>query len=194
MDCRMPGFPVLHYFREFDQTRDDWVDEAIQPSHPLLPLLLLPSISPSIKIFSNKWALPIRWPKYWRFSCSIRPSNENSGLIFFGIDWFNLLQCKGLSRVFSSITIQKQQLFNTQPSSWSNSYIRTWLLGKPYLWLYGPLSEKWYLCFLICCLGLSWASGWLVYACVLSHLSCLTLCNPMDCSPPGSSVHGILWA
>ena len=64
------------------------------------------------------------------------------------------LQSKGLSRVFSSTTIQKHQLFGIQPSSWSNSHICTWLLEKQYLWLYGPLSAKWCLCFLIHCLGL----------------------------------------
>ena len=69
-------------------------------------------------------------------------------------DWFPLgwagwifLQSKGLSRVFSNTTVQKHQFFSTQPSLWSNSYIHTWVLVKPYLWLYGPLLEKWCLCF-----------------------------------------------
>ena len=77
-------------------------------------------------------------------------------------DWFPLgwtgcisLQSKGLSRVFSSTTVQKYQFFGTQPSLWSNSHIHTWLLEKPWLWQHGPLSTKWCLCFLICCLGLS---------------------------------------
>ena len=76
--------------------------------------------------------------------------------------WFPLgltglisLQSKGLSRVFSSTTVQKHQFFGAQPSLWSNSYIHIWLLEKPQLWLDGPLSAKWCLCFLICCLGLS---------------------------------------
>ena len=65
------------------------------------------------------------------------------------------LLSKGLSRVFSSTTIRKHQFFSTQPSTWSNCHIHIGLLEKPYLWLYGPLSAKWCLCFLICCLGLS---------------------------------------
>ena len=96
----------------------------------------LPSISPSIRVFSNKSALHIRWPKYWSFSIS--PFNEYSGLISFRIDWFDLLAVQGLSRVFSNTT-QKHQFFSAQPSLWSNSHICTWLLEK----LYGYLSAKW---------------------------------------------------
>ena len=89
MDCKIPGFPVFHYLLEFAQTHVHWVDDAIQPSHLLLPLLLLPSVFPSIKVFSNESALHIRWPKYWSFSIS--HSNEYSGLISFRMDWFDLL-------------------------------------------------------------------------------------------------------
>ena len=91
----------------------------IMPSNHLIlcrPLLLLPSIFPSIRVFSNESVLHIKWPKYWSFSFSISPSNEYSGLIFFRIDWFHLLQSRGLSRVFSNTTVQKQQLFSTQLS------------------------------------------------------------------------------
>ena len=99
--------------------------ESVMLSNHLLlccPLLLLPSIFPSIRIFSKESALHIRWPKNWSFSFSISPSKEYSGLISFRIDWFDLLaEFKGLSRVFSSTTIQKQQFFSTQPSLWSNS-------------------------------------------------------------------------
>ena len=78
------------------------------PNHLILclPLLLLPSILPSIMVFSNESVLPIRWPKYWNFSFSISPSNEYSEPISFSIDWFDL-QSKGLSRVFSNTTVQK---------------------------------------------------------------------------------------
>ena len=72
--------------------------ELVMPSnHPILchPLLLLPSIFLSIRVFSNESVLPIRWPKYWRFNFSISPSNEYSGLIFFRIDWFDLLAVQG---------------------------------------------------------------------------------------------------
>ena len=117
-------------------------------------LLLLPSSFHNVRVFSNELALHIRWPKYWSFSIS--PSSECSGLISFRMDWFDILVVQGtLLAVFSSTTVQKQQFFRTQPSLWPNSHIHTWLLEKPLLWLYEPLLAKWYLCFLICCLGLS---------------------------------------
>ena len=94
-------------------------------------LLLLPSVFPSIRVFFSESALPVRWPKYWRFSFSISPSNKYSGFIYFRIDWFISLQSKGLSRVFPNITVQKHQFFGAQPSLWSNSHIHTWLLEKP---------------------------------------------------------------
>ena len=88
-DCSTPGFSVLHYLLKLAQTHVHRVSDAIQPSHPLVPLLLLPSILPSIRVFSNELALCIRWLKYWSFSIS--PYNEYSGLIFSRIDWFDLL-------------------------------------------------------------------------------------------------------
>ena len=80
------------------------------------PLLLLPSIFPSIRIFSNKSVLHIRWPKYWSFRFSINPSNEYSGLISFKMDWLDLLAVQGLSRVFSNTIVQKHQFGSTQLS------------------------------------------------------------------------------
>ena len=77
------------------------------------PFLLLPSIFPSLRIFSNESALPIRWPNYWSFSFSISPSNDYSWLISFRIERFDFLAVQGLSRVFSSITVQKHQFFGT---------------------------------------------------------------------------------
>ena len=94
MDCSMTGFPVLHYVPEFSQACVHWVSDVIQSAHPCLPLLLLPSIFPSIRVFSNDSALPIRWPKEWSFSFSISPSHEYSRLIFFRIDWFDLFAIK----------------------------------------------------------------------------------------------------
>ena len=91
MNYSRSGFPVLHYLSEFAQTHVHWVSDAIQPSNSLSPLLLLPSIFPSIKVFSNESNLQIRWLKYWSFSFSISPSSEYSGLISFRIDWFDLL-------------------------------------------------------------------------------------------------------
>ena len=73
MDCSTPGFPALHYLPEFAQTHVHWVNGVIQPSLPLSSPLLLPSIFPSIRVFSNESALCIRWPKYWSFSFSICP-------------------------------------------------------------------------------------------------------------------------
>ena len=75
-NCRTPGFSVLHNLLELAQIHVHWVGDAIQPSLLCLPLLLLSSIFPSIRVFSNKLALRIRWPKYWSFSFSMSPSNE----------------------------------------------------------------------------------------------------------------------
>ena len=87
--------PVLHYLPKFAQTHVCSVGDAIQRSHPLSPLLLLPSVFPSIRVFSSESALHIRWPKFWSFSFSISPSNEYSGLISFRVDWFDLLAVQG---------------------------------------------------------------------------------------------------
>ena len=84
------------------------------------PLLLLPSVFLSIKLFSSESALHIRWPKYWSFSIS--PFNEHSGLISFRIYWIDLLAARD-SRVFSNTAVQKHQFFGTQPSLRSNSHI-----------------------------------------------------------------------
>ena len=109
--------------------------ESVMPSNHLIlchPLLLLPSIFPSISVLSNESVLRIRWPKYWSFSFSISPTNEYSGLISFKLDWFDLLAIQGtLKRVFSNTIIEKHQFFGTQLSLWSNSHIHTWLLEKP---------------------------------------------------------------
>ena len=107
--------------------------EWVMPAHHLIlccPLLLLPSIFPSIRVFSNELALCIRWPKYWSFSFSISPSNEYSGLIFFRIDQFDLA-VQGTLKSLLQHTVWKHQFFGTQPSLWSNSHIHTWLLEKP---------------------------------------------------------------
>ena len=128
----------LRHLPEFAQTHVHRASDAIQPFHPLSSPFLLPSIFPSIRIFSNESALLIRWPKYWRFSFNISPSNEHPGLISIRMDWSLLgwtgwisLQSKGLSRVFSNTTVQKHQSFCTQLSLYSNSHIHTWPLEKP---------------------------------------------------------------
>ena len=95
MDCKTPGFPVHHLLLKLAQTHAHQVGIAIQPSYPLPSLLLLPSIFPSIRVFSSESALPIRWPEDCSFSFSISPSNEYSGLISFRMDWLGLLAVQG---------------------------------------------------------------------------------------------------
>ena len=92
----MPVFPVHYQLLELVQTHVHWV--RMPSNHPILchPLLLLPSIFPSIRVLSNESVLHIRWPKYWSFSSSISPSKEYSGLISFRIDWFDLLAMQGI--------------------------------------------------------------------------------------------------
>ena len=121
------------------------IESVTQSSHLILchPLLLLPSIFPSIRVFSKESVLRIRWPKYWSFSFPMIIQ-----------DWFPLglagwisLESKGLSRAFSNTTVQKHQFSSAQLSLWSNSHIHTWLLEKPYLWLDRPSLAKLCLCF-----------------------------------------------
>ena len=94
-----PGFSVLHYLLEFAQTHSCPLSQSMPSNHLIFchPLLLLPSISPSIRVFSNESALHIRWSKYWNFSFSfsISLSSEYSGLNSFNIDWFDLLAVQG---------------------------------------------------------------------------------------------------
>ena len=116
MNPSMPGLPVYHQLPEFTQPMST---ESVMPSNHLIlchPLLLLPSIFPSSRVFSNESALCIRWPKYWSFSFSISPSNEYSGLISFRMDHWNSLKSKRFSRVFSNTTVQKHQSFSVQLS------------------------------------------------------------------------------
>ena len=92
--------------------------ESGMPSNHLILCrpLLLPSIFPSIKVFSNESVLHMRWPEYWSFSLSISPSNEHKGLTSFRMDWLDLLAVQGLSIVFSNTTVQKHQFFGTHLS------------------------------------------------------------------------------
>ena len=99
--------------------------DAIHLSHPLLPLLLLPSVFLSIRVFSSASAVCTRWPKYWSFSFSISPCNEYSGLISLGWTCWIFLQSKGCSNVFSNTTAKKHEFLHTQLSLWSNSPIQT---------------------------------------------------------------------
>ena len=96
MDWSMPGFLVLYHLPELAQTHVHGVSDLTNHLVPCCPLLFLPSIFPSNRVFSNESALHIRWPKCWSFSFSISPSNEYSGLISFRIHWFDLLAAQGI--------------------------------------------------------------------------------------------------
>ena len=128
MDCSMPGCPVHHQLPELAQTHVLWVGDAIQRSHPLL--------SPSPPIFnlsqhqglSNESVLHIRWPKYGSFSIS--PSNENSGLISFRIEWFDLLSVQGTLKSFIQHHSSKASIIQCSALFVVHSHIHTWLLEK----------------------------------------------------------------
>ena len=125
MDCSMPGFPLLHHFLELAQTH---IHESMMLSNHLVlccPLLLLPSIFPSIRVFSNESILRIGRPKYWSFSFS--PSNEYSGLIFFyRIDWFDLLAVQGTLKSFLQHHSSKASIL------WSSAFFMV-QLSQPYM-------------------------------------------------------------
>ena len=149
MNCSMPGFPVLHYLLEFAQTHVHWVSDAIQPSHPLLPISPL---APSIKVFSSE--LPcIRWPKFWSFSIS--PSSEYSGMISFRIDWFDLLALQGTLKSLLQHHSLKASIL------WCSAFFMVQLsypsmaTGITIALTYGPFSAKRCLCFLTCSVELS---------------------------------------
>ena len=117
--------------------------ETVMPSNLLIlcrPLLLLPSIFPSIRVFSNDSDLHIRWPKYWSFSFSISPSNEYSWLVSFWMDWLDFLAAQGTLN--SLLQHRSSKFFGAQLSLESNSHIHTRVLEKPQLWLDRPLLVK----------------------------------------------------
>ena len=117
--------PWTAAFQAFVSITNSWrllrlrsVESVMSSNHLILccPLLLLPSIFPSIRVFFNELVLHIRWPKFWSFRFNFSPCNEYSGLISLRMDWLDLLASKGHSRVFSNTTVQKHQFFGTQPS------------------------------------------------------------------------------
>jgi len=130
MDCSTPGFPVYHQLLELAQIMSI---ESVMPSNHLIfcrPLLLPPSILPSIRVFSNELPLCIRWPKYWSFSFTNSLSNEYSGLIFFRIDWFDLLAVQGTLKSLLQHHSSKASIL------WHSAFlmdqlIHTQLLEKP---------------------------------------------------------------
>ena len=132
MNCSTPGFLVLHYLPEFAQIHVHWVSDAILPSHlpsspspPVLNLSQHESLSfPMSRFFpSNSQSIGVS------ASASVLPVNTQD-LFSLGLSDLISLESQGLSRVFSNTTVQKHQFFGTQPSLWSNSHIRTWLLEK----------------------------------------------------------------
>ena len=146
-------------------------NESVMKSNHLIlccPLFLLPSIFPSIRVFSNESILCIRWPKYWSFSFSISPSNEHPGLTSFTMDWLDLLAVPQISRVFSNTSVQKHQLlvlsFLYVPTLtfihdyWKNHGLTRWtFVGKAMFLLFNWLS-RWVIAFLprSKCLLISW--------------------------------------
>ena len=135
MDCIMPGLLVLHHLLEFALTHVHWVGDAIQPSHPLLPSFLFAfDLSQHQCLFQSVGSFTSGGQSTRAsVSASVLPMNIQCWFPL-GMTNFNSLQFNGLSRVFSSNTVWKHQFFSTQPSLWSNSHIRTWLLEKPWPW------------------------------------------------------------
>ena len=123
-----PAFPVHHQLSEPTQTHIHRVSDAIQPSHLCRPLLLSSSIFLSIRVFSNKSVLCIRWPKAWSFSFHISPSNEYSGLVSFRIDWLDLLAVQGTLKILLQIHSSKASIFRCSAFFWvqlSHPYMTT---------------------------------------------------------------------
>ena len=108
--------------------------ESVMPSSHLIlcrPLLLLPPVPSSIRVFSSESTLHMRWPKYWSFSFSISPSNEHLGLISFRMDWLDLLAVQGTLKSLLQHHSSKASILGAQLSSQSNSHIHTWPQEKP---------------------------------------------------------------
>ena len=127
------GTPLTAAHQAFPSITNSWgllklmsIELVIPSNHLILccPLLLLPSIFPRIRVFSNESVLCIRWPKYWSFRFSIIPSKEIPGLIFI-MDWADLLAVQGILKSVLHTTVQKHQFASTQLSSLSNSHIHT---------------------------------------------------------------------
>ena len=123
MDCNTPGFSVHHQFPELAQNLISI--ECVMPSNHLIlyrPLLLPPSVFPSIRVSSSESVLPIRWPEYWSFSFSISPSNEYSGRISFRMDWLDVLAVQGTLKSLLQHHSSKASVLRYS-ALWSNSHI-----------------------------------------------------------------------
>ena len=133
------------------------IESVMLSNHLILchPILLLPSIFPSIRIFSSESALHIGWPKYWSFSFSISPFNECSGLISFRINWFDLFAVQGTLKNLLQYCSSKASILQCSAFFMVQLLYPCMTTGKTILWLYGPLLTQYCLCFLIYCLSLS---------------------------------------
>jgi len=156
MNCSTPGFPAFIISQSLLKLMSI---ELVMPFNHLIlcrPLLHLPSIFPSIRVFWNESALCSRWSKYWSFSFSISPFNEHSRLISFRIDWFDLLADQRRDSEVSSPAPQFKSINSPALSLlYGPTLTSIQLLEKPEFRLYKALLAKWFLCFLIHCLGLS---------------------------------------
>ena len=148
-----PGLPVHHPLPESTQTLYHRVSDANQPSHPLSSFLLLPSIFPSIRVFSNESALRMRWPKYWSFSFNISPSKEIPGLISFRMDWLDFLAVQGTLKSLLQHHSSKASIL------WCSAFF-TVQLSQPYMTTGKTIAlTRWTFVgkvmslFFICCLG-----------------------------------------
>ena len=180
-----PGLPVHHQLPEFTQTHVHWVSDAIQPSHPLSSPSPPAPNPPSIGVFSSESTLRMRWPKYWSFSFRIGPSKEHPGLISFRMDWLDLLAVQGtlkslhqhhsskasILRLSAFFTVQLSHPYMTTGKT--IALTRRTFVGKVMSLLLNMLSAA---------------------AAAKSLQSCPTLCDPIDGSPPGSPIPGILQA
>ena len=154
IDCSVPGFPALHYIPEFAQIHAHWVSDAIQPSYPLL----LPSPH-AFNLIQHQGFFPMS-QLFTSGGQSIGASTSASVLPMniqgsFPLGPNGLISLSPRNAHESSLAPQFKSIHSSQPSLWSSSHIRTWLLEKPHLWLFKPLSAKWCLCFLVYYLGLS---------------------------------------
>ena len=122
----MPGFPVLHHRKSL--LKHIFTESVVPSKHFIhcLLVLFLPSVFPSIRVFSSESALHLRWPKYWSFSFSISPSNEYSGLISYRIDWFDLLAVQGTHKSLL-------QHHNSKASVLQHSAFFMVQLSRPYM-------------------------------------------------------------
>ena len=133
MDNSTPGLPVPYHLLEFVCPSSHSFHQCCLSSHLILwcPLLLLPSIFPSIRDFSNESSVPIRWPKYWSFNFSIVLLVNILGWSPFSLTGLISLLSQGLLRVFSSTTVRRHQFFGVLPSLRSRSHNHMWPLGRP---------------------------------------------------------------